>query len=157
MKSFKKRSIYLVSGIVLFCVAGMSAQEKTQKKGEPWKELVAFHSVMAATFHPVEEGNFKPIRERAGELNNAANAWAKSKFTGDYDKPEIHQHVELLAKLTGELKNSVDKGDGNDEIQRQLTEAHEVFHKVVGLCKPSSKEHHEHEGDMEKEKSVDEK
>ncbi len=47
-----------------------------QKKA--WKELDEYHSVMAKTFHPAEEGNLKPVMTRSGELVAKAVALQKA-------------------------------------------------------------------------------
>jgi hypothetical protein len=46
----------------------------------PWKEMNAFHHVLGATWHPADhEGNLAPLKSRAKELLNTADAWAASK------------------------------------------------------------------------------
>lgn len=46
--------------------------------GDNWNELSAFHDVMSATFHPMEEGDLNPIRSRAKEMAAKAIEWANS-------------------------------------------------------------------------------
>ncbi|MBI4750869.1 MAG: hypothetical protein HY774_20515 [Acidobacteria bacterium] len=60
-----------------------------QKPGD-WKELKAFHTVMSNTFHPMEEGDYKPIRARANEMAQKAKEWADSTPPKDFDKPSIN-------------------------------------------------------------------
>jgi hypothetical protein len=57
-----------------FQPAAMTASAADSDK---WNELSAFRDVMSATFHPVEEGDFKPIRARAVEMA-ASKKWADS-------------------------------------------------------------------------------
>lgn len=46
----------------------------------PWKEMNAFHMVMAATWHPASQKNdLAPLRAKATDLAKSAEAWAASK------------------------------------------------------------------------------
>ena len=72
---------------------------KAQEKKVEWPEWKAFHAVMAATFHPSEEGNFEPIRTRSRELVAKSEEWLKSTPPKEFDKPEVKV---LLTKLRDE-------------------------------------------------------
>ena len=71
--------IPILALLLLFASITAFAQNKTE-----WKELSAFHGVMSQTFHPAEEGDLKPIRERSGELVEKAKAWKASAIPADY-------------------------------------------------------------------------
>ena len=60
---------------------------------DAWTELKEFHKVMAATFHPAEEGDFKPIRERSGEMALKAMAIQKGRIPTSFNTPEINKAV----------------------------------------------------------------
>ncbi|HNP49936.1 MAG TPA: hypothetical protein PKL85_13920, partial [Bacteroidia bacterium] len=101
-----------------------------------WQERSDFHKVMSSTFHPMEDGDFKPIRERAGELHAKAEAWAKSTAPKSMDKPEIKEKLNLLVSQASELKNKIADKATDDEIKVKLTAMHDTFHQIAGLCKP---------------------
>lgn len=105
-------------------------------KEEVWQERSDFHKVMSSTFHPMEDGDFKPIRERAGELHAKAEAWAKSTAPKSMDKPEIKEKLNLLVSQASELKNKIADKATDDEIKVKLTAMHDTFHQIAGLCKP---------------------
>ena len=55
---------FLMTMIIFSSVAFPSfAQEKAK-----WKEMEDFHTVMSTTFHPAEEDNLQPLKEKAGDL-----------------------------------------------------------------------------------------
>src|SRR5688572_19431105 len=54
-----------------------------------WKELDAFHEIMAATWHPAKSGDLKDIRAKADSLSASAKNWAASKVPAACDKKEI--------------------------------------------------------------------
>jgi hypothetical protein len=108
---------------------------------EEWKELEDFHHVMAETFHPLEEGDLKPIRARAEELAKKASAWAKStppkRFAGVNVK-------EKLAKLDADshaLAKLVAANGGDEDIKKALTALHDEFHEIAERCHHAQESH----------------
>lgn len=101
---------------------------------DAWIELKEFHKVMGATFHPAEEGNFKPIRERAGEMAMKAMAIQKGRIPTSFNTPEINKAVADLVAGADKLSKAVAKNKKDKEINQQLTALHDVFHTIQGLC-----------------------
>ncbi|MBP6574899.1 MAG: hypothetical protein KA230_10640 [Flavobacteriales bacterium] len=122
----------LVAVLVLFASFTMSAQNKTE-----WKELSAFHTVMSQTFHPAEEGDLKPIRERSGEMVEKAKAWKASAIPADYkDVKDIEESLSALVDGSTKLEAKIKAGAKDEEITEDLSALHDVFHTIVGLCRP---------------------
>lgn len=134
----------------LFSFAPSIAQEKSQRtdkmetteaaaqphaKMSDWAELKEFHEVMAQTFHPSEEGNLKPIRERSGELHKKAVKLSESKIPADFNTPKVIEATKELSAKTKELDELVKKKGTDADVTKLLTETHDSFHKIVGLCK----------------------
>jgi hypothetical protein len=117
-----------------------------QNKAE-WKELKDFHTVMSQTFHPAEEGNFKPLRERSEEMIKAAEAWKKSTIPADYkDVKGIQETLAKLVEGAKEIDKQVKAKASDEELKKSITALHDVFHTIVGLCRPGNGEHNEHDG-----------
>lgn len=109
-----------------------AAQGRTE-----WKELSAFHTVMSQTFHPAEEGDLKPIRARSGEMVEKAKAWRASSIPADYkDVKGLGQSLDALVDGSTTLDKKVRAGATDEEITQELSALHEVFHTIVGLCRP---------------------
>ena len=101
-----------------------------------WPEMDAFHTVMSQTWHPVEEGNYQPIKERADELATAAENWKKSDIPSQYAaQKDIKKKLKDLAKETKELAKEIKGGCSDEEIKEELAELHDLFHDIVGLCR----------------------
>lgn len=113
----------------------MSVLAMAQTKPNDWKELSAFHDVMSETFHPAEEGKLEPIKSRSGEMVNAAKTWKKSTPPTEFNKPEIQTSLDKLVKGSKELDKMVKKNATDAELTKKLTDLHDVFHEIVGLCK----------------------
>jgi len=107
---------------------------KTIEK-ENWKELNDFHLVMAETFHPSEEGDLKPIRERSGELLAKAQALQNGKIPPSFNTPEIKKSMVDLVKGASALNQLVLKKADDKTVTKKLADLHDVFHTIQGLCR----------------------
>lgn len=126
--------------IFLFLLIGFaSIDAKSQSMFDAWPELKAFHGVMSSTFHPAEEGNLAPIKERSQELALKAEKLQGSVLPKDFDKPAIRTSLKKLAVESRALDKLVSKKPKDEVILKSLTALHDRFHEVVGLCKD---EHH---------------
>lgn len=100
-----------------------------------WKEKDDFHKVMAQTFHPMEEGNYNPIRERSQEMYDKAVAWQKSAIPAGVNKKKAKKVLKKIVEESKELNDKIKAGTTDAEIKDELTELHDLFHKIAGLCK----------------------
>lgn len=102
-----------------------------------WPELSAFHNVMSQTFHTAEEGDLKPIRERSGEMVETAKAWKASVIPADYKNVKgIEESLNALVEGSTSLDAKIKAGAKDEEITKDLSALHDVFHTIVGLCRP---------------------
>lgn len=109
---------------------------------EDWPTIVAYHKVMAQTFHPSEEGNLSPIKARHKELSDRAQELLKAPIPAQFDSKEIRAAVKKLAVDSGKLSTSISKGAKDPDITKDLNQLHDTFHLIVGLC--SNEEHEDH-------------
>ncbi|MFY9610767.1 MAG: DUF2911 domain-containing protein [Blastocatellia bacterium] len=117
-----------------------AATTASAEDGDKWSELSLFHDVMSQTFHPMEEGDLKPIRIRAGEMAAKARQWADSKPPTIYDKPEIKANLTKLADESKALAALVEAKASDTKINESLTALHDRFHAIVGLCRDAKKQ-----------------
>ena len=106
-----------------------------QTKSAVWPEMKTFHSYMAATFHPAEEGNLQPLREKADSLYNAAKNWQASVIPSNYKPTETSAALTKLVKQCASVKKYVDAKMSDKDLTHLITEAHEIFHNIAGECK----------------------
>lgn len=158
MKTIIKSTLVLFA---LVAIQSASAQDKAAPAPKPtpapasapakhptmssWVELKAFHQVMAQTFHPSEEGNLKPIRERSGELNEKAIALEKSKIPVEFNTPEVVAATKELSRNTAELNDLVGNKGSDEQVTALLSKTHDCFHKIIGLCNPNDEDHGQEE------------
>jgi len=108
----------------------------TKKKGkfDDWQELKNFHQVMSQTFHPSEEGNLQPIKERSGELVLKAELLAKSVIPAEFNSKEVVQAIKDLAADSKKLDQMMKNKANDEKIKLTLEKLHNTFHKIIGLC-----------------------
>ena len=102
---------------------------------DTWTTLKDFHKVMAQTFHPAEEGDLKPIRERSGEMLEKAKMLQTGPIPASFDKMEIKKAIGDLVKGAEGIHKTASKKKSKDaDLLKQLTALHDVFHTIQGLC-----------------------
>lgn len=125
----KLNSIFAVA-MLLFFTTTVTAQTKGV-----WEEKKEFHIVMSQTFHPMEEGNYKPIRERSSEMLAKAIAWQNAVVPSEYKKNKgIKKTLSKLVEKSEQLDNKIKSNCSDADIKADLTELHNLFHDIVGLC-----------------------
>lgn len=99
-----------------------------------WEALNNFHMVMAQTFHPAEDNDLKPIRQRSGELLARAVDLKNSKTPASFDTPEIKKAIDELVKGATELDKINNKKATDAQLKEKLSKLHDTFHEIQGLC-----------------------
>jgi phosphomevalonate kinase len=99
-----------------------------------------FHSVMATTFHPAEDGDLQPIRTRSQEMVDKATAWYNSTVPQGYDKKLTTATLKKLVKGTKEIDKMVKANATDKELVNKLTALHDVFHEIMEKCR--KEDHH---------------
>lgn len=116
--------------IAFLFTAGVASAQSMDK----WPALKDFHGVMSTTFHPAEEGNLEPIKTRSEELMNKAAALLKSDIPADFRTNAILNSAEKLQLKTKAVHKLVTSKAPDADIVKALTQAHDIFHEIVGLC-----------------------
>ena len=125
-----KRIVQLTVILLAFLPAISFAQEKKTT----WPELKKFHSFMAATFHPAEEGKFAPLKQKADSLFEAARTWQRSAIPEDFKAEETKEALKKLVIKCAAVKKAVEAKSSDEVLKKLITEAHEIFHQIVEKC-----------------------
>lgn len=123
--------------LFVFAAIGLASQNlvaQTAKKAS-WKEMHDFHEVMSTTFHPAEEGNLAPLREKAGTLVERAEAWKKSAVPTGYNPAKTADTLKRLVKQCKNVRKAVKKGKSDAELTAAITTAHDIFHEIMEKCR----------------------
>lgn len=129
--------------------AGQPA-DKQEKKGEahgkhgageghhalPWKALDAYHTVMAASWHPAKDrDDLAPFRAKATELAAAARALTTEPVPAACGGPSKAPQVEALVRASEEAaKLATDRTVADAPLKAALRQAHDRFHAVEEGC-----------------------
>ena len=111
------------------------AQEKMQRLFDTWPELKEFHLVMSQTFHPSEEGNLNPIKERLTEWKEKTYALSNSKIPVEVNNEKIKSSLLKLKENNVALEKMINEKKFEKEITEFLSVVHDNFHEIIGLCK----------------------
>jgi hypothetical protein len=106
-----------------------------------WPELKAFHEVMSQTFHPAEKGDFKPIRTRSGEMMKRVKVLIGQPFPEPYRTESMKVVVANLEDQVRKLDEMVKNNAEDKDLMVMLTQAHDSFHKIVGICRNEEGSH----------------
>lgn len=110
-----------------------SAFAQAEKDG--WKEMDLFHTYMAATFHPADEGNLEPLKAKADSLYLVAKLWQDSPIPSDFKAAKTKLALQNLVAKCASIKKMVTAKASNGQLKKEITEAHEIFHHIMGECK----------------------
>lgn len=101
---------------------------------DTWTELKQFHTVMAQTFHPMEDGNLTPIKTRSAEMVAKAKAVKTGNTPASFRTPEINKAIDELVMGSEALHKLVTSKAKDNKIVDSLTKLHDTFHVIQGLC-----------------------
>ncbi len=110
-----------------------------QSRFENWPEMKTFHSVLSETFHPAEEGDLQPIKNRSHEMFLNAKLINKSPVPDGVNNEQMRKTLKRLEKETDKLNALVVRDEQNTAIMKQLTIVHDTFHEIAGMCKKENK------------------
>lgn len=126
MKKIKLLAIALLTS----CTIAFAQKEKAK-----WTEMKTFHSFMSATFHPVEEGIFAPLKAKADSLLITAKLWQASPIPSDFKPAETKAALGKLVAKCEAIQKAVVTKQADERLKKLLTEAHDIFHTIVGECR----------------------
>ena len=122
-------------GTVILLMALLPTICFAQKPKASWPEMKTFHSYMASTFHPAEEGNLAPLKAKADSLYNSAKQWNESAIPSNFKPEETKAELTKLVAQCNIVKEAVAAKKDDKELTKLITEAHEIFHKIAGDCR----------------------
>jgi phosphomevalonate kinase len=126
---------------IAFLITAISFSVAVQAQEKPkWKEMEDFHTVMAATFHPAEEGNLQPIRTRSQEMVDKATAWKQSSAPEGYDKKAVNSTLTKLVTGAKEIDKMIKANATDKELTEKLSKLHDIFHQIMEKCR--KEDHH---------------
>ncbi len=122
-------------GTVIILMALLPSICFAQKPKPSWPEMKTFHSCMAAAFHPAEEGNLVPLKATADSLYYSAKQWSESAVPSNFKPAETKAELTKLLAQCNIVREAVAAKKDDKELTKLITEAHDIFHKIVGECR----------------------
>lgn len=126
----------LAMTIVAFSAPASAQEHGSDHHGKSgWKELDAYHELMAATWHPAKSNDLKPIRAKADSLASAAKVWSESKVPAACDTKPIKDAIADVVTGSTQMLHLVHGNAGDAELKAALHDVHERFEVVEKGCK----------------------
>lgn len=127
-----------VASLSVTSVAAAQAAQEPKAKMEShhssgWKELDAFHALLAATWHPLEKGDYKPAREKAATMATAAETWAASTPPAKCDA-KAGATAKALAPEARDLAKLIAAGAADSTVKTRLKALHDQFEAAEHAC-----------------------
>ena len=126
MNNLKKLAI----AMLFFVAVPMSAQGTLDK----WPAMKTFHEVMSRSFHPTEENNFEPLRAFSQTLADKAMELSTKEVPREFKTEQLMKIISRLQVKTQEVNKLVKSNASNDALKKSITEAHDIYHEIVGMC-----------------------
>lgn len=123
--------------IFLLLTLFISSTAVQAQKAE-WKEMKDFHTVMSAAFHPAEENNLQPLKEKAADLVAKAKTWQQSAVPAGFNALVTKPILKKLLRQCTLIKKSVNNKKSDTVLKEQITAAHETFHEIMEKCREES-------------------
>ncbi len=101
-----------------------------------WKELDAFHEIMAATWHPSASNDLQPIRAKADSLSASAKRWAGSAVPAACDTKPIRDAIADVVAGSAKVAQLVAAKASDADVRASLHHVHERFEVVEHGCHP---------------------
>lgn len=95
------------------------------------KNLDGFHAIMSSTFHPAEEGNLTPLKEKAAVMAENAATWAKAELPAGMKGKGVEAILKNLADGSKNLAGMVKSNASDQALTDAITKLHDVFHSVM--------------------------
>jgi hypothetical protein len=138
----KRFSILALSAMVLFSCTHKSNHE--EESGD-WKELDAFHKIMAKAYHPLKDsGNLAPTKQLIKQLADDAEKWSNSELPEKVNTPEMKEKLQKLKIDARALENEIQSGAIDDIIKVRMNQLHDQFHEIMKAWHSNDNEHENH-------------
>src|SRR5687767_12025262 len=144
------RTLLIAAFVAAIAPVQVTAQDTTRPKPDsgrgmmddhmmgPWKEMNAFHRVMAATWHPAsQKGDVAPLKARVKELLTSADAWAASKppaMPASCSSEAVRTAATKVATESKALVALVDSGADDARLKSVLKGVHDAFEVAEKGC-----------------------
>jgi hypothetical protein len=107
-----------------------------QAKKEKWAQMDAYHQMMSKTFHTGDEGNLEAIKKTSQLLLERADAITEESIPANLRSAKLSEALVVLKRETKKVDDLVQAKAPDATIVKVLTNLHDVFHQIVGMCGP---------------------
>ena len=109
-----------------------SNKERHEEEADGWKELDAFHKIMAKAYHPLKDsGDLAPTKQLINQLADEAEKWSSASLPDKVNTPEVKEKLQKLKTDARALQNEIRGGASDNQIIEGMTKLHDQFHTIM--------------------------
>lgn len=124
----KNRAAILMIPFLFAC----SNKEKHASDPGEWKELDAYHKIMAEAYHPLKDsGNLAPAKSLINQLADEAEKWSEAPLPDKVNTPEVKAKLQKLKTEARALADDNGSGASDEIIKQKMIELHDQFHSIM--------------------------
>lgn len=140
------KSLLFASFIVALVITACSHKEEHHEEASgEWKEMEAFHKIMAAAYHPLKDsGDVRPATQLMDSLATSAEQWAAAPLPEKVNNEDMKAKLEKLKTDLRQLATDIKEGAPEDQIGTTLSEIHEQFHHIMEAWNGEKHEEEKH-------------
>jgi len=112
----------------------MAAHATSAQALDKWPTMKEYHALMSRTFHPAESGDFKPLRDNAQALADKSMELTKNDIPADIKTEALMAKVKTLQIQSNAVAKYVKANASDEELKKLISQAHDTFHEIVGMC-----------------------
>ena len=101
---------------------------------EKWPTMKEYHALMSRTFHPAENGDFKPLRENAQALADKSMELSTKAVPAEIKSEALMEKIKTLQKQSQAVAKMVIANASDEELKKMISDTHDTFHEIVGMC-----------------------
>ena len=90
-----------------------------------------FHGIISKTYHPAEEGNLQPVKDKADSLVLRAIAWQASGVPAGYNGKTVKPKLDKLVIECKAVKTAITQKKNDETLKKLITAVHTTFHGIM--------------------------
>jgi hypothetical protein len=138
------RPLVLILSVIV--LASCSNKKSHEEESGDWKELDAFHKIMAKAFHPLKDsGNLDPTKQLVNQLADEVEKWSSADLPEKVNTPEVKEKLQKLKTDSRTLANDIHDGASDDLIKEKMFKLHDQFHEIMEVWSRQHEGEEEHE------------
>jgi len=123
--------VIIILTLSTFAACTSRKETTTTATAEEWKEMDAFHFILAEVYHPFKDSaNLQPLLNQSAALVKEAKLWSQSALPQAVDNDTIKTQLKQVEREAVLIDSLVHVQD-TLQLPSHLEQLHDTFHQVM--------------------------